>query len=68
MNTLGKYIVRKGVEKASVAMPKDAIENDPTLTTETKIFWISFLNGVSITSDVVDIIKTLSGKRLENSD
>ena len=55
MNTLGKYIVRKGVEKASVAMPKDAIESDPTLTTETKIFWISFLNGVSITSDVVDI-------------
>ena len=60
MNDLLAYIARKGLEKAKIATLKAEIANDPTISNEDKAFWLSFLDGVSIGSDVVDIIKILS--------
>ena len=53
-------LLRKGLEKATIYDLKEAIVNDPTLSKGDKTFWISFLDGVSIGNDVMDIIKMIS--------
>ena len=60
MNDFSKFIIRKNLEKASWEDIKEAIRSDSTLSSETKEFWIGFINGISITKDVVDIIKLLN--------
>ena len=60
MEDFQRFLIRKGVEKASIWAIKEAIKADVTLSDETKEFWIAFLNGVSITRDIVDIVKILT--------
>ena len=60
MNDLQKFIISKGLEKAELI--KESILSDPTLTPETKEFWIGYIKGASITKDVVDIIKLFNNR------
>ena len=62
MNDLQNFIISKGLEKASLELIKEAILSDPTLTPETKEFWIGYIEGASITKDVVDIIKLFNNR------
>ena len=62
MNDLQNFIIKKGLEKASLELIKEAILSDPTLTPETKEFWIGYIKGASITKDVVDIIKLFNNR------
>lgn len=56
MNDLEKFIVKKGLEKASLDIIKRAIREDSQLSNDTKDFWIGFLNGFSISKDIYDIL------------
>ena len=56
MNDLLAFIMRKGLEKATIYALKEEIIKDNTLSRSNKEFWISFLDGVSIANDVCDII------------
>ena len=62
MNDLQNFIISKGLEKASFELIKEAIRSDPTLTPETKEFWIGYINGASISKDVIDLLRFLSGR------
>ena len=62
MNDLKKFIINKGLEKASLELIKEAIRSDPTLSPETKEFWFGYIKGISITKDVVDIINLLNNR------
>ena len=62
MNDLKNFIINKGLEKASLELIKEAIRSDPTLSPETKEFWLGYIKGMSITKDVVDIIKLLNNR------
>ena len=62
MNELKKFIIRKGLEKASLELIKEAIRSDLTLSPETKEFWLGYIKGISITKDVVDIINLLNNR------
>ena len=62
MNDLQKFIVNKGLEKASLELIKEAIRSEPTLSTETKEFWLGYIKGMSVTKDVVDIINLLNNR------
>jgi len=59
MNDLQKFIINKGLEKASLELIKEAIRSDPTLSPETKEFWLGYIKGMSITKDVIDILDYL---------
>lgn len=56
MNDFRNFIINKGLEKASLELIKEAIRSEPTLSPETKEFWLGYIKGISITKDVVDII------------
>ena len=60
MNDLKSFIINKGLEKASLELIKEAIRSEPTLSIETKEFWLGYIKGMSITKDVVDIINLLN--------
>ena len=62
MNDLRNFIINKGLEKASLELIKEAIRSDPTLSPETKEFWLGYIKGISITKDVVDIINLLNNR------
>ena len=62
MNDLKNFIINKGLEKASLELIKEAIRSEPTLSPETKEFWLGYIKGMSITKDVVDIIKLLNNR------
>ena len=62
MNDLQNFIISKGLEKASFELIKEAIRSDPTLMPETKEFWIGYINGASISKDVIDLLRFLSGR------
>ena len=62
MNDLRNFIINKGLEKASLELIKEAIRSEPTLSTETKEFWLGYIKGMSITKDVVDIINLLNNR------
>ena len=62
MNDLRNFIINKGLEKASLELIKEVIRSDPTLSPETKEFWLGYIKGMSITKDVVDIINLLNNR------
>ena len=62
MNDLKNFIINKGLEKASLKLIKEAIRSDPTLSPETKEFWLGYIKGMSITKDVADIINLLNNR------
>ena len=62
MNDLKNFIINKGLEKASLELIKEAIRSEPTLSPETKEFWLGYIKGISITKDVVDIINLLNNR------
>ena len=62
MNDLQNFIISKGLEKASLELIKEAIRSEPTLSSETKEFWIGYIKGISITKDVVNIINLLNNR------
>ena len=62
MNDLKKFIINKGLEKASLELIKEAIRSEPTLSSKTKEFWLEYIKGMSITKDVVDIINLLNNR------
>ena len=62
MNDLQNFIIIKGLEKASLELIKEAIRSEPTLSSETKEFWLGYIKGMSITKDVVDIINLLNNR------
>ena len=62
MNDLKNFIINKGMEKASLELIKEAIRSEPTLSPETKEFWLGYIKGMSITKDVVDIINLLNNR------
>ena len=62
MNDLRNFIINKGLEKASLELIKEAIRSEPTLSPETKEFWLGYIKGISITKDVVDIINILNNR------
>ena len=62
MNDLKNFIINKGLEKASLELIKEAIRSEPTLSPETKEFWLGYIKGMSITKDVVDIINLLNNR------
>ena len=62
MNDLRNFILNKGLEKASLELIKEAIRSEPTLSPETKEFWLGYIKGISITKDVVDIINLLNNR------
>ena len=62
MNDLQNFIISKGLEKASLELIKEAIRSEPTLSPETKEFWLGYIKGMSITKDVVDIINLLNNR------
>ena len=62
MNDLRNFIINKGLEKASLELIKESIRSEPTLSPETKEFWLGYIKGMSITKDVVDIINLLNNR------
>ena len=62
MNDLKSFIINKGLEKASLELIKEAIRSEPTLSPETKEFWLGYIKGMSVTKDVVDIINLLNNR------
>ena len=62
MNDLQNFIISKGLEKASLELIKEEIRSEPTLSPETKEFWLGYIKGMSITKDVVDIINLLNNR------
>ena len=62
MNDLKSFIINKGLEKASLELIKEAIRSEPTLSPETKEFWLGYIKGMSITKDFVDIINLLNNR------
>ena len=59
MNELQKFIVKKGLEKASLDVIKKAIYEDPQVSNDMKEFWLGVINGYSISKDLYDIMEFL---------
>lgn len=60
MNDLPKFIISKGLEKASLKVIKQLIIQDSSLSNDVKEFWIGVINGYSIYRDVCDILSFLN--------
>ena len=63
MNGLQKFIINKGLEKASLEVIKQAIIQDPYLSNEVKEYWLGVISGSSISKDVCDILDFLNRRR-----
>lgn len=63
MNDLQKFIISKGLEKASIEVIKQSIIQDSSLSNDVKEFWIGTINGYSICKDVCDILSFLNKQR-----
>ena len=59
MNELQNFIVKKGLEKASLGMIKQAIIEDSSLSSDTKEFWLGFIRGGSAAKDFYDLLELL---------
>ena len=62
MEDLRKFILRKQLEKLTIEDVRQSIIHDPYLSKDTKYFWLGFLEGASLTSDVIDSINLLLGQ------
>ena len=60
MNDLQKFIINKGLEKASLEVIKRAIRQDPSLSNDVKEFWLGVIRGYSISKDVYDLLDYLN--------
>ena len=60
MNDLQNYIIKKGLEKASLEVIKQAISQDTNLSNDKKEFWLGVIRGYSISKDVCDILDFLN--------
>ena len=63
MNDLQKFIINKGLEKASLEVIKQAIRQDPSLSNDVKDFWLGVIRGYSISKDVYDLLDYLNRRR-----
>ena len=63
MNDLQKFIINKGLEKASLEVIKQAIRQDPSLPSNVKEFWLGVIRGYSISKDVYDLLDYLNRRR-----
>lgn len=63
MNDLQNFIIKKGLEKASCEVVKQAIRQDPYLSRDVKEFWLGVLEGYSISKDVYDLLEFLKRQR-----
>ena len=63
MNDLQNFIIKKGLEKASLETIKQAIIQDPYLSNDVKEFWLGVIRGCSISKDVSDILDILNRRR-----
>ena len=63
MNDLQKFIINKGLEKASMESIKQAIRQDPSLSNDVKEFWLGVIRGYSISKDVYDLLDYLNRRR-----
>ena len=63
MNDLQKFIINKGLEKASLESIKQAIRQDPSLPNDVKEFWLGVRRGYSISKDVYDLLDYLNRRR-----
>ena len=59
MNELQNFIIKKGLEKASLGVIKQAIIEDPNLSNDTKEFWLGVIRGYSIAKDAYDLLELL---------
>ena len=60
MNDLQNFIIKKGLEKASIEMIKQAIIQDPYVSNDEKEFWLNLIGGYSISKDAYDILDFLN--------
>ena len=63
MSDLQSFIIKKGLEKASLETIKQAIIQDPCLSNDVKEFWLGVIRGYSISKDVCDILDFLNRRR-----
>ena len=63
MNDLQKFIINKGLEKASLESIKQVIRQDPSLPNDVKEFWLGVTRGYSISKDVYDLLDYLNRRR-----
>ena len=63
MNDLQKFIINKGLEKASLEVIKQAIRQDPSLSNDVKEFGLGVIRGCSILKDVYDLLDYLNRRR-----
>ena len=63
MNDVQKFIINRGLEKASLESIKQAIRQDPSLPNDVKEFWLGVIRGYSISKDVYDLLDYLNRRR-----
>ena len=63
MSDLQSFIIKKGLEKASLETIKQAIIQDPCLSIDVKEFWLGVIRGYSISKDVYDLLDYLNRRR-----
>lgn len=63
MSDLQNFIIKKGLEKASLETIKQAIIQDPCLSIDVKEFWLGVIRGYCISKDVCDILDFLNRRR-----
>ena len=63
MSDLQSFIIKKGLEKASLETIKQAIIQDPCLSIDVKEFCLGVIRGYSISKDVCDILDFLNRRR-----
>ena len=59
MNELQNFIVKKGLEKASIGLIKQAIIEETSLSNDTKEFWLGLIRGYSMEKDTYDVLEFL---------
>lgn len=59
MNELQNFIVKKGLEKASIEVIKEAIRQEPNISADVKEFWFGVIRGYSVSKDVYDVLEFL---------
>lgn len=62
MNELQNFIIRKGLEKASLECIKQAIRDDSSLTNDTKDILLGVIRGLSISKDICDVLTYLRNR------
>ena len=60
MAELRNYIIKKGLEHASLDVIKQAIRQEPSLSGDMKDFWIGVIEGCSMVKDQYDLMNFLN--------